>query len=213
MSNRCTRGSAGTDDAAVLVVVGLFLLYSVTGLLIHSVVFAAIVVGWLTPPNSAAAMNDSDMEVSSTPPTCRCRGRWRLPPRSVAADIDSGGSSWHRPTTVTHADLVALEERVNLLLAATSREQSAVNARLDEMRQLDLAATLAAAAQIVQRQPRLWRFSRLRRLLGVVGVGRVCPGAARTTRTTHGRCEELYRRASQDAAAVAADAKGNRKKR
>ena len=41
----------------------------------------------------------------------------------------------------------SLEERVNLLLAATSREQSAVNARLDEMRQLDLAATLAAAAQ------------------------------------------------------------------
>ena len=41
----------------------------------------------------------------------------------------------------------SLEERVNLLLAATSREQSAVNARLDEMRQLDLAATLAAAAR------------------------------------------------------------------
>ena len=35
-----TCGSAGTDDAAVLVVVGLFLLYSVTDLLIHSVVFA-----------------------------------------------------------------------------------------------------------------------------------------------------------------------------
>ena len=74
-----------------------------------------------------------------------------LPPPSVSIDIDGAGASTTTSVTdttvVTQADLAALEERVNLLLAATSREQSAVNARLDEMRQLDLAATLAAAAQ------------------------------------------------------------------
>ena len=95
-------------------------------------------------------MSDSDMGslLDSTPPVV-VEDVDDLPPRSVAIDIDSGGGSSTNTdaTTVTHADLVALEERVNLLLAATSREQSAVNARLDEMRQLDLAATLAAAAQ------------------------------------------------------------------
>ena len=95
-------------------------------------------------------MSDSDMGslLDSAPPVV-VEDVDDLPPRSVAIDIDSGGGSSTSTdaTTVTHADLVALEERVNLLLAATSREQSAVNARLDEMRQLDLAATLAAAAQ------------------------------------------------------------------
>ena len=95
-------------------------------------------------------MSDSDMGslLDSAPPVV-VEDVDNLPPRSVAIDIDSGGGSSTSTdaTTVTHADLVALEERVNLLLAATSREQSAVNARLDEMRQLDLAATLAAAAQ------------------------------------------------------------------
>ena len=67
------------------------------------------------------------------------------PGQSVCIDIEGGSTT--TPSQVTHEDLQRLEERVNLLLAATSREQSAVNARLDEMRQLDLAATLAAAAQ------------------------------------------------------------------
>ena len=72
-----------------------------------------------------------------------------VPPSSVCIEINGGGSTASSQDTaaVTHSDLLALEERVNLLLAATSREQSAVNARLDELRQLDLAATLASAAR------------------------------------------------------------------
>ena len=67
--------------------------------------------------------------------------------QSVCIDIDGAGGSTTTSSQVTHADLQALEERVNLLLAATSREQSVVNARLDELHQLDLAATLASAAR------------------------------------------------------------------
>ena len=69
--------------------------------------------------------------------------------QNVCIDIENGdatSTSSQGTAAVTHADLQALEERVNLLLAATSREQSAVNARLDELRQLDLATTLASAA-------------------------------------------------------------------
>ena len=69
------------------------------------------------------------------------------PGQSVCIDIDGAGGSTTTSSQVTHADLLALEERVNLLLAATSREQSVVNARLDELHQLDLAATLASAAR------------------------------------------------------------------
>ena len=63
------------------------------------------------------------------------------PGQSVCIDIEGGSSQ------VTHEDLQRLEERVNLLLAATTREQSALNARLDELRQLDVATTLASAAR------------------------------------------------------------------
>ena len=72
-----------------------------------------------------------------------------VPSQSVCIEINGGGSTASSQDTaaVTHADLQALEERVNLLLAATSREQSAVNARLDELHQLDLATKLASAAR------------------------------------------------------------------
>jgi hypothetical protein len=92
---------------------------------------------------------EEDMGSTLVGPTIEDVDDVSLPPPSVAIDIDGGGGGGGSTTSsqVTHADLLALEERVNLLLAATSREQSAVNARLDEMRQLDLAATLAAAAQ------------------------------------------------------------------
>ena len=91
---------------------------------------------------------EEDMGSTLVGPTIEDVDDVSLPPPSVAIDIDGGGGGGSTTSSqVTHADLLALEERVNLLLAATSREQSAVNARLDEMRQLDLAATLAAAAQ------------------------------------------------------------------
>ena len=91
---------------------------------------------------------EEDMGSTLVGPTIEDVDDVSLPPPSVAIDIDGGGGGGSTTSSqVTHADLLALEERVNLLLAATSREQSAVNARLDEMRQLDLAATLAAAAR------------------------------------------------------------------
>ena len=91
---------------------------------------------------------EEDMGSTLVGPTIEDVDDVSLPPPSVAIDIDGGGGGGSTTSSqVTHADLLALEERVNLLLAATSREQSAVNARLDEMPQLDLAATLAAAAQ------------------------------------------------------------------
>ena len=68
-------------------------------------------------------------------------------PQSVCIEIDGGGGSSITSNQVTHEDLQRLEERVNLLLAATTREQSALNARLDELRQLDVATTLASAAR------------------------------------------------------------------
>lgn len=71
-------------------------------------------------------------------------------PQSVSIEIDGGAASTTSSLDtagVSRADLQALEERVNLLLAVTTREQSALNARLDEMRSLDLAATLASAAR------------------------------------------------------------------
>ena len=67
--------------------------------------------------------------------------------QSVCIDIDGAGGSTTTSNQVTHEDLQRLEERVNLLLAATTREQSALNARLDALHQLDLAATLASAAR------------------------------------------------------------------
>ena len=90
-------------------------------------------------------MSDEEMGslIGSTPPVVEDVDD--VSSQSVCIEIDGGGST--TSSQVTHDDLQRLEERVNLLLAATSREQSAVNARLDEMRQLDLAATLAAAAQ------------------------------------------------------------------
>ena len=68
-------------------------------------------------------------------------------PQSVCIEIDGGGGSSITSNQVTHEDLQRLEERVNLLLAATTREQSALNARLDELHQLDLATKLASAAR------------------------------------------------------------------
>ena len=70
-----------------------------------------------------------------------------VPPSSVCIEIDGGGGSSITSNQVTHEDLQRLEERVNLLLAATTREQSVLNARLDELRQLDVATTLASAAR------------------------------------------------------------------
>ena len=67
--------------------------------------------------------------------------------QSVCIDIDGAGGSTTTSNQVTHEDLQRLEERVNLLLAATTREQSALNARLDELHQLDMATTLASAAR------------------------------------------------------------------
>ena len=65
----------------------------------------------------------------------------------MCIEIDGGGGSSITSSQVTHEDLQRLEERVNLLLAATTREQSALNARLDELHQLDLATKLASAAR------------------------------------------------------------------
>ena len=91
---------------------------------------------------------EEDMGSTLVGPTIEDVDDVSLPPPSVAIDIDGGGGGGSTTSSqVTHADLLALEERVNLLLAATSREQSVVNARLDALHQLDLAATLASAAR------------------------------------------------------------------
>ncbi len=70
---------------------------------------------------------------------------------SAAVSGSEGAASASDPidttAVVTPADLSLLEERVNLLLAVTSREQSTVNARLDALQQLDLATIVAAAAR------------------------------------------------------------------
>ncbi len=92
-------------------------------------------------------MSDSDMGslIGSTPPVVEDVDD--VPPQSVCIEIDGGGGSSITSNQVTHEDLQRLEERVNLLLAATTREQSALNARLDELHQLDLATKLASAAR------------------------------------------------------------------
>ena len=83
--------------------------------------------------------------IGSTPPVVEDVDD--VPPQSVCIEIDGGGGSSITSNQVTHEDLQRLEERVNLLLAATTREQSALNARLDELHQLDLATKLASAAR------------------------------------------------------------------
>jgi hypothetical protein len=92
-------------------------------------------------------MSDSDMGslIGSGPPTVEDVDD--VPPQSVCIEIDGAGGSTTTSSQVTHEDLQRLEERVNLLLAATTREQSALNARLDELRQLDVTTTLASAAR------------------------------------------------------------------
>ena len=92
-------------------------------------------------------MSDEEMGslIGSTPPVVEDVDD--VPPQSVCIEIDGGGGSSITSNQVTHEDLQRLEERVNLLLAATTREQSALNARLDELHQLDLATKLASAAR------------------------------------------------------------------